>query len=112
MALVNDAQYQPSHSITLTEGGYLQTLLARQHLEVNSLHNQGINLLATTLSQEAISDDGIVEAFSLPNPDHFLMAVQWHPEWHIDNDPVSKKLFNAFDLAVHDYAKLKHRIKN
>jgi len=112
MALMQDAQYQPSHSITLTEGGYLQTLLGQQRIEVNSLHNQGINQLAATLSQEAISDDGVVEAFSLANENRFLMAVQWHPEWHIDNDPVSKKLFNAFDLAVHDYAKLKHRIKN
>jgi len=112
MALAQGEQYQPAHSVNLTNGGYLQTLLGKQRIEVNSLHNQGINQLAETLSQEAISDDSVIEAFSLPNADHFLIAVQWHPEWHIDNDPVSKKLFNAFDLAVHDYAKLKCSINN
>jgi putative glutamine amidotransferase len=105
-------QYQAAHPVTLTDGGYLQKLIGEQHIMVNSLHHQGVQQLADRLSADAIAADGVIEAFSLKNEDQFLVAVQWHPEWHISTDPVSKALFDAFDLAVYDYAKLKHSRKN
>lgn len=108
LGLAQHDQYQPSHEIDLTKGGYLQSLIGQQRIMVNSLHHQGIKQLAATLSQDAIADDGVVEAFSLSGKDQFLVAVQWHPEWHIADDPVSQALFNAFDSAVYEYAGLKH----
>jgi putative glutamine amidotransferase len=110
--LPQDQQYQPAHHITLTAGGYLQALLGQQRIKVNSLHHQGIQQLAAALSQEAIADDGIIEAFSLTSDEQFLVAVQWHPEWHIKEDPVSQQLFSAFDEAVHQYAALKTHPSN
>lgn len=107
LVLTQNKQYQPAHEITLTEGGYLQSLLGQQRIMVNSLHHQGINQLASALSLDAVADDGVVEAFSLATDNQFLVAVQWHPEWHIADDPVSQALFTAFDLAVHEYTALK-----
>jgi len=105
--LAQNEQYQSAHNITLVEGGYLQLLLSQHRIQVNSLHHQGIKQLADALSLDAIADDGVIEAFSLPKEDQFLVAVQWHPEWHISDDLVSQALFNAFDVAVHEYADLK-----
>jgi putative glutamine amidotransferase len=109
LGMVQNEQYQSVHAITLTDDGYLQSLLNQQRIEVNSLHHQGINRLAAVLSLEAIADDGVIEAFSLAEQAHFLLAVQWHPEWHIADDPISQKIFNAFDCAVHKYAEQKQR---
>ncbi len=108
MALPQEQQYQTSHNINLTVNGFLHQLLGISHIEINSLHHQGVDQLAETLVLEAIATDGTPEAFKLPNDDHFFVATQWHPEWHIASDPVSQALFHAFDLAVHEYAGLKH----
>lgn len=105
--LAQSEQYQPAHDITLTDGGYLQSLIDQHRVEVNSLHHQGINQLAEALSLEAISDDGVIEAFSLAGQEQFMLAVQWHPEWHIADDPISQSIFSAFDCAAHKYAEKK-----
>lgn len=107
LGLAQNEQYQSVHHITLTDDGYLQSLLDQQRIEVNSLHHQGIKQLAEALSLEAISDDGVIEAFSLAEQEQFLLAVQWHPEWHIADDPVSQSMFSAFDAAVYKYAEQK-----
>jgi len=112
MELPQDQQYQASHEIKLTADGFLQQLLNETIISINSLHHQGIDRLAGSLVQEAAAEDETPEAFRIPSDDHFFIATQWHPEWHITTDPVSQALFKAFDLAVHDYAKLKNRIKN
>lgn len=107
MGLAQNEQYQAAHAITLTEDGYLRTLLGQQRIEVNSLHHQGVNQLAEVLSAQAICDDGVIEAYTLAGQKQFLLGLQWHPEWHIDNDPVSQSIFSAFDKAVHQYAEQK-----
>jgi putative glutamine amidotransferase len=104
MELVQDQQYQASHEIHLTSAGYFQQLLGKTRISINSLHHQGIDRLADTLVLEGIADDNTPEAFSLPDEEHFFIATQWHPEWHIATDSVSQALFKAFDEAVHQYA--------
>jgi len=110
MQLTQDPQYQASHEINLTADGFLQQLLNETRISINSLHHQGVDRLGDTLTLEGEADDGTPEALRLPSDEHFFIATQWHPEWHIATDPVSQALFSAFDLAVHDYAELKrHR---
>jgi len=104
MDLPQDQQYQASHEINLTANGFLHQLLGTTHIEINSLHHQGVDHLAETLALEGIATDGTPEAFKLPNNEHFFVATQWHPEWHIATDSVSQALFKAFDEAVHQYA--------
>ena len=52
---------------------------------------------------EAVAPDGLVEAFSMPGAAGFNLCVQWHPEWHAADNPVSMLLFQAFGAAVRQY---------
>ena len=47
----------------------------------------------------AVSEDGLVEAIYHPKM-KFLWAVQWHPEFMIDNENASAKIFKAFVEAA------------
>jgi putative glutamine amidotransferase len=92
-------QYGPAHPVALTEGGLLARVLGTSTIVVNSLHGQGIDRLADGLAVEARAADGLVEAVSLPSAAAFFLAVQWHPEWEVAQNPDSMKLFGAFGQA-------------
>lgn len=103
-ALPQDLQYAPAHAVSLTpDGQMVQMLEGKTHLQVNSLHGQGIDQLAPGLHVEARADDGLIEAFSFGKPGCFALAVQWHPEWNLMNNPDSIKIFKAFGQACRDY---------
>ncbi|MBO4216874.1 MAG: gamma-glutamyl-gamma-aminobutyrate hydrolase family protein [Clostridia bacterium] len=90
-------QSEPSsegtHTVHLSCG--IAEMLGADSAEVNSFHHQAIKTLPDKLKIEAVSEDGIIEAVSMP--DHpFLYAVQWHPEEMSGNGGVSEKLFAAF----------------
>ncbi len=104
-ALSLDAQYAPAHSITLEPGGVLQKILGgASQTMVNSLHGQGVDRLANGIAVEARSEDGLVEAFSVPSAPGFTLAVQWHPEWKLLENPDSMHMFGAFGDACRAYA--------
>ncbi len=92
-------QYASSHSVNLTSGGQLEKILEQSTIEVNSLHTQGIDRLAENLVIEAVSRDGLVEAVSVANARSFAIAVQWHPEWKVQDNENSLKIFHAFGQA-------------
>ena len=67
---------------------------------VNSSHHQsgadagqGLRVVARC------PDDGIVEALEGTESDHFVLAVQWHPERSTE-DPVSRNIFGALIEAA------------
>jgi putative glutamine amidotransferase len=93
-------RYEAAHQIRLTPGGTLQALLGgAAEIEVNSLHGQAIDRLAPGLAVEAIAQDGTIEAVSVTGAPAFALAVQWHPEWRVLDNPVSRRLFAAFGAA-------------
>jgi putative glutamine amidotransferase len=92
------------HKVTLTQGGMLEKLTGVSELQVNSLHSQGIDRLGKGLSVEAVADDGLVEAYRVENSPAFALAVQWHPEWRVMENPISQKLFQAFGNACRSRA--------
>lgn len=103
-SLAQELQYAPAHAISLTPDGQLaQILEGKLHIQVNSLHGQGIDQLAAGLDVEARADDGLIEAYSFGKPGCFALAVQWHPEWNLMNNPDSIKIFKAFGQACRDY---------
>jgi putative glutamine amidotransferase len=97
-------QYMPCHDITLSAGGVMHGLFQQQRIKVNSLHGQGIDRLAQSLTVEARADDGIIEAVSVTGSKGFTLAVQFHPEWDIRNNPLGQTIFNAFGQACYAYA--------
>jgi len=70
-------------------------------LPVNSSHHQSAEVVGDGLRVVARSpEDGIVEAIEGTSPDHFVLAVQWHPERSVDNDEPSRAIFRALVEAA------------
>ena len=102
-----DEQYAPVHEVQPEADGMLSQLLgSTDPFAVNSLHGQGIRETGPQLRVEARAPDGLIEAVSL-RQHPFALAVQWHPEWHSERDPVSRRLFEAFIHAAAGYHKEK-----
>ncbi|RJG15213.1 gamma-glutamyl-gamma-aminobutyrate hydrolase family protein [Massilia cavernae] len=100
-----DNQYRPKHPVDLVAGGLMQRILdGASEIVVNSLHGQGIDRQGKGIAIEATAHDGLVEAFSVPGVP-FALAVQWHPEWHLMQNPDSLRLFRAFGEACRAYQK-------
>ena len=89
----------PIHEVDIVEGSPLYDCLKVGKLPVNSCHHQGVKRVAAGLKVMATSTDGIVEAVYKPD-NHFLWAVQWHPEFSYKTDPNSMKIFKAFIDAI------------
>jgi putative glutamine amidotransferase len=103
-SLPPDEQYAPAHRVRIESGGRMARILqGGSEIMVNSLHGQGIDRLADGLTVEARADDGLVEAFSMTGAAGFTLALQWHPEWRVRENPDSMKLFSAFGAACREY---------
>lgn len=102
-----DQQYGPDHPVALSEGGILARIAAATNVEVNSLHGQGIARLGEGLAVEAVAPDGLIEAFRRDG-NGFLLAVQWHPEWRVVENPFYLGIFRAFSEACHRRAQQRH----
>jgi putative glutamine amidotransferase len=98
-----DVQYGASHAVSFSAGGLLEKFTGLEGAMVNSLHSQGINRLGDELEVEAVADDGLIEGFSVRNSPGFTLAVQWHPEWKVTENPVSSAIFGAYGVACRAY---------
>ena len=87
-----------AHSVRIQEDSRLATLLQAETAQVNSLHHQGVRLLAPDAQASAYAEDGILEGLELPGHP-FGLAVQWHPEW-LREDPAMRRIFQAFIQAA------------
>jgi len=93
-----DDRYEHAHPVNVEPGGLLAGIVDCESFGVNSLHNQGIARLGERLKVEATAADGLIEAVSLPG--HWVLGVQWHPEWRSSEDAISTRLFEAFGAAM------------
>jgi putative glutamine amidotransferase len=68
---------------------------------VNSSHHQSAGTIGDGLRISArCLEDGIIEAVEGTAPDHFVVAVQWHPERSVDFDEPSRAIFSALVEAA------------
>jgi putative glutamine amidotransferase len=68
---------------------------------VNSSHHQSAHSIGEGLRIVArCFEDGIVEALEGTAPEHFVLAVQWHPERSVDDDEPSRAIFHALVKAA------------
>ena len=88
------------HKVTLTPGGKFARLFGATEVMTNTLHGQGIDRPAPRAVIEGRAPDGTEEALWVRDAPGFAMAVQWHPEYRADEDPVSRPLFEAFGKAL------------
>ena len=73
-------------------------------IPVNSSHHQSAEQVGDGLRVVArCPEDGVIEAVEGTAPDHFVLAVQWHPERSFDSEPASRALFGAFIKAAEKY---------
>jgi len=100
-----DVQYGPAHEVHLVPGGMLHVLAGKDSVTVNSLHSQGVARLPGGVSVEAVADDGLIEAFVVDEVPGFSLAVQWHPEWRVKENPFSMAIFKAFGAACRESAR-------
>ncbi len=70
-------------------------------IPVNSSHHQAADTAGDGLRVVARSPrDGVIEALEGTSPDHFVLAVQWHPERSVDEDEPSRAIFRALVEAA------------
>jgi putative glutamine amidotransferase len=63
---------------------------------VNSSHHQSAEVIGDGLRIVArCPQDGIIEALEGTTADHFVIAVQWHPERSVEDDEGSRAIFRA-----------------
>lgn len=94
-----EQQYGPAHSVAVCAGGYLAQCSDDLSPTVNSVHQQGIERLADGLEIEATAPDSLIEAYRVRDDGQFLLAVQWHPEWQVTQNPFYLKIFQLFGQA-------------
>ncbi|MFN5703827.1 MAG: gamma-glutamyl-gamma-aminobutyrate hydrolase family protein, partial [Gammaproteobacteria bacterium] len=96
-------------ALNLVPDGWLAHWAGATEVNVNSLHGQGLNKLGDNLIAEAMAPDGLIEAIRLDSDDTFLLAVQWHPEWKVTENPFSLEIFKAFGAACKVRAERRNR---
>lgn len=104
-----DEQYGPAHEVEIVANSHLEQIVGTRHITVNSLHGQGIDVLAPGLVAEAIAPDHIIEAVRVAAHPGFSLGVQWHPEWKVLDNPVSVCIFGAFGEACRVYRQRRSR---
>jgi putative glutamine amidotransferase len=89
-----------AHTVEIESNSLLAQAAAwktrQRALPVNSSHHQSADAIGEGLRIVALCpDDGIIEALEGTSPDHFVLAVQWHPERSVEQDEASRSIFAA-----------------
>jgi putative glutamine amidotransferase len=93
-----------AHDVEIEKGSRLARIVAtgeRRVVPVNSSHHQSADAIGEGLRISArCTVDGIIEALEGIDPDHFVLALQWHPERSVDDDEPSRAIFRALIEAA------------
>jgi len=93
-----------AHTVEIEPGSQLADVIAGGNgliMPVNSSHHQSADAIGSGLRIVArCPDDRIIEGLEGTSPDHFVLAVQWHPERSVDDDNASRAIFDALVRAA------------
>jgi putative glutamine amidotransferase len=93
-----------AHAVEVEKDSKLEHILGmgeNRVVPVNSSHHQSAEKIGNGLRIVArCPDDGIIEAIEGTAPDHFVLAVQWHPERSVEQDAASRAIFRALIEAT------------
>jgi len=91
-----------AHNVDLDPGSKLGKIIVPHpsgkdvSVAVNSSHHQSAEVVGDGLRIVArCPQDGIIEALEGTALDHFVVAVQWHPERSVEDDEGSRAIFRA-----------------
>lgn len=102
---VLEDRFAPRHVVHLTPDGYFAGIaeaagIGLDDIMVNSLHSQAVDQPAKGLVVEALSEDGVIEAVSMPDAANFVVGVQWHAEFRVLSHPFNRALYAEFGTAT------------
>jgi putative glutamine amidotransferase len=101
------AKVEVAHKISVSANSLLaQKIGGNGEVPVNSSHHQSAEVIGDGLRAVAqCPEDGVIEAIEGTMPDHYVLAVQWHPERTFQQDPASSNLFRSFIQAAQEWNK-------
>jgi putative glutamine amidotransferase len=82
------------HPVRVAPGSLLGEIYGREEFPVCSWHHQEVRRLGRGLEPVAWAPDGVIEGLVYTGHP-FAVAVQWHPELQVPDDPVQRRLFSA-----------------
>lgn len=83
------------HTVKIDRASPLYALLGKEEIGVNTYHHQAVKELASCFIPMAVSEDGLIEAFYMPEK-KYVWAVQWHPEFMGADDEDAARIFGSF----------------
>lgn len=91
---------KPAHQVEVRPDSLLFKSVGVQYLPVNSRHHQAVSKIGKGLRVSGRdAETGTVEAIE-HDERRFVLAVQWHPEDQVVNQPVQRQLFQSFVDAL------------
>ena len=97
------SQQEFAHQARLEPGSWLAELLGKglESIPVNSSHHQAVRKVGDGLRVAArCPEDAVIEAVEGTDREHYVLAVQWHPERGIERDVFSRKIFESLIQAA------------
>ncbi len=86
-----------AHDVSIEPKSLLAARTGDEAVAVNSSHHQSAAVPGDGLRVVAkCPEDGVIEALEGTSPDHYVLAVQWHPERSFWRDQASRNLFQSF----------------
>jgi putative glutamine amidotransferase len=97
----DDSSPETFHTVRVEPGSRLAEMAHQAAgVRVNSSHHQSVLAPGRGLRVTARAADGVVEALEGTSKDHWVTAVQWHPERLVEDDALSLALFRELTLAA------------
>lgn len=88
------------HAVHFTPGGVFHKLMGSEEVMTNTLHGQAVKTAGARFTIDGWAPDETAEAAYIEGASGFALGVQWHPEYHAAEDPVSRPLFAALGEAT------------
>jgi putative glutamine amidotransferase len=92
-----------AHTVEIAPASRVARSMGTTRVQVNSLHHQALKDIAPGLRVVARAPDGIVEAVEGADGRGFVVGVQFHPEWLLDEDARMVRLFEDFVSSAREF---------
>jgi len=91
------------HEIMIYQNTLAREIIGREHYFISSVHHQAINKLGGGLLVSAVANDNIIEIIEGYDKNQFIIGIQGHPEFILQN--LSK--YNGFFTRFIEHAQQK-----